>query len=212
MECILSTEFRAGKGEDEKVRVAVLLLLEQHSAGASAERRDGLGQVRTSPVRILPFREQAHRGAGSSQLGGCPGVNPAHQASWAIHISRPRATAPPCTLGSCHNPNRQEKGTSSPFPARRQSQSPFPPSRWWEGMFTKQEQHHCLSSCIIPAMQKKGKTKLWSSIGDKNTAGHKKPYALKSLVLSWKTVHGVECLTEFSSGMQYYCKVAILPK
>lgn len=40
MECILNTELRTGKGEDEKVRVAVLLLLEQYSAGASAEGRE----------------------------------------------------------------------------------------------------------------------------------------------------------------------------
>lgn len=37
MECILNTQLRTGKGEDEKVRVAVLPLLQQYSPGASAE-------------------------------------------------------------------------------------------------------------------------------------------------------------------------------
>lgn len=49
MECILNTEFRARKGGDEKVRVAVLLLLEQYSAGATAEGREWSGTSENKP-------------------------------------------------------------------------------------------------------------------------------------------------------------------
>lgn len=138
MECILNAVFWTGKGEDEKVRVAVLLLLEQYSPGASAEWREWSGTSQNksheNPSLQRTTTQWCKELAAGWVLGG---VNPAHQASWAIHILRPWATPLPCTLGSSHNSNRQEKGTSSHFLASSQSQSPFPPSRLREWMFTK---------------------------------------------------------------------------
>lgn len=121
------------------------------------QQREGndLGRVRTHP-----FRAPAHNGAGSSQLGEGLGANPARQAGWAIHILGLWATSPPCTLGSSYNSNRQEKGASfSPFPGQQPKPEPLPTQQAPRGNVHQAgaASVRCLSSCIIPATQKKGK-------------------------------------------------------
>lgn len=194
MECILNTEFRTGKGEDEKVRVAALLLLEQYSAGASAEQRGWSGTSGNKPHANPSLQRTGNTMQGARSRLGAWGVNPAHQASWAIHIFRLWVTPPPCTLGSSHNSNRQEKGTSSPFPGQQPKPEPLPTQQGRRGN-VYQAGAASLAGVSPPVSsqpcRKRGKIKLWSSIGDKNIAGHKKTYALKSLVLSCKIVHGV---------------------
>lgn len=83
------------------------------------------------PWESIPSENSPTMGQGAHSWMSAWGVNPAHQATWAIHILRAWATLPPCTLGSSHNSNRQEKGTSSPFPG--QQPEPLPTQQAMRG-------------------------------------------------------------------------------
>lgn len=146
---------------------------------------DEPGQV---PWESIPSENNPKMVQGARSWVSAWRVNPAHQATWAILILRAWATPPPCTLGSSHNCNRQEKGTSSPFPGQQPKPEPLPTQQairgsvYQAGAASLSGVSPPVSSqlCIkranyVPVLE----TKILH--GTKN----------HMLALSWKTVHNV---------------------
>lgn len=143
------------------------------------------------PWESIPSENNHTTVQGARSWASAWGVNPAHQASWPIHILRPWAIPPPCTLGSSHNSNRQEKGTSSPLPGQQPKPESLPTQQATRGNVC--QAGAAAQSGVSPPVssqlcRKRAKSNYGMVLETKILQGTK-PYALKSLALSWKTVH-----------------------
>lgn len=124
---------------------------------------------------------------------------------------KPWATPPPCTLGSSHNSNRQEKELPLHFLASRQSQSPFPPMRG----------NDCQAGAAsLPAISPPASFQLCRKRAKANYGTVLEPKILQGTKTKCFEVPGTQlnhcprCIMSnpVSPGMQCHCKAAILPK
>lgn len=151
-----------------------------------------------APWEWDPSRDQSHKGVGNSQPGQWLGANPAHQARWAIHMGY----IPSLHTGKQPQFQQAGVGTSSPFPGQQAKPEPLPPHEreWLPGR--SYITASCHSSCILPAMQKKGKSKLWKCIGDQNIVGHKTK-------MFWSAWHPAEPLCKMCNVQPSFSRNAI---